>query len=105
MKRDKYWEIKITTTIDDSFLEVPRNSVCWIETDTENIDYFSGAILSDNYVTHISKGEFISKLDFLNFEILLKKDFSLNIPKNSKINININCNNNELKFKKTYDIN
>ena len=86
-------------------LEVPRNSVCWIETDTENIDYFSGAILSDNDVTHISKGEFISKLDFLNFEILLKKDFSLNIPKNSKINIDINCNNNELKFKKTYDIN
>ena len=25
-------------------LEVPRNSVCWIETDTKNIDYFLSLI-------------------------------------------------------------
>ena len=86
-------------------LEIPRNSVCWIETETEELDYFSGAILNDGNTTHITKGEFISSLDYLNFDITLKKDFALNTPDNASITININCNNDELKFKKTYDIN
>ena len=52
-----------------------------------------------------TKGEFISSLDYLNFDITLKKDFALNTPDNASITININCNNDELMFKKTYDIN
>ena len=86
-------------------LEIPRNSVCWIETETEELDYFSGAILNDGNTTHITKCEFISSLDYLNFDITLKKDFALNTPDNASITININCNNDELMFKKTYDIN
>ena len=86
-------------------LEIPRNSVCWIETETEELEYFSGAILNDGNTTHITKGELISSLDYLNFDITLKKDFALNTPDNASITININCNNDELMFKKTYDIN
>ena len=36
-------------------IEIPRNSVCWIETETEELEYFSGAILNDGNTTHITK--------------------------------------------------
>ena len=32
-------------------IEIPRNSVCWIETETEELEYFSGAILNDGNTT------------------------------------------------------
>ena len=89
----------------DVSVKVKRNSVCWVEAIPENLDYFSGAIIADQTTAHIGKGEFINKLDYLNFTILLKKDYSLNPPANSKISINIDCNNGEYLFKNNYDIN
>tara|TARA_B110000014_G_scaffold219382_1_gene174887 strand:+ start:60 stop:455 length:396 start_codon:yes stop_codon:yes gene_type:complete len=88
----------------DVSVKVQRNSVCWVETVPENLDYFSGAIISDQTTAHIGKGEFINRLDYLNFSMVLKKDYSLNSTENSKITINIDCNNGELLFKNTYDI-
>lgn len=89
----------------DVSVEVKRNSVCWVETIPENLEYFSGAIIADQTTAHIGKGEFINKLDYLNFSIVLKKEYSLNATENSKISINIDCNNGEFLFKNTYEIN
>ena len=91
-------------TIYDVSVKVKRNSVCWVETIPENLDYFSGAIIADQTTAHIGKGEFINRLDYLNFSIVLKKDYSLNPPDNSKISINIDCNNGEYLFKNNYEI-
>ena len=85
-------------------VKVPRYSACWIITETQNLDYFSGAIISNDNTAHIGKGEFISTLDYLNFELIIKKDFALNIPEQSTISIDINCNNDQFMFKKTYNI-
>ena len=85
-------------------VKVPRYSACWIITETQNLDYFSGAIISNDSTAHIGKGEFISTLDYLNFELIIKKDFALNIPEQSTISIDINCNNDQFMFKKTYNI-
>jgi hypothetical protein len=101
-------ELKETLSWDkvyDVSVEVKRNSVCWVETIPENLEYFSGAVIADQTTAHIGKGEFINKLDYLNFSIVLKKEFSLNAPENSKISINIDCNNGEFLFKNTYEIN
>ena len=92
-------------TVYEVSVKVKRNSVCWVETVPENLDYFSGAIIADQTTAHIGKGEFINLLDYLNFSIVLKKDYSLNPPENSKISINIDCNNGEYLFKNTYEIN
>ena len=94
------WDTTYTVSV-----KVPRNSVCWITTETENIGYYSGAVISDNKTTHIGKGEFITTLDYLNFDLILNKDFSLNTPEISQVSIDIDCNNGEFVFKKTYDIN
>ena len=91
-------------TIYDVSVKVKRNSVCWVETIPENLDYFSGAIIADQTTAHIGKGEFINRLDYLNFSIMLKKDFSLNPPEVSKISIDIDCNNGEYLFKNSYEI-
>jgi len=101
-------ELKETLSWDkvyDVSVEVKRNSVCWVETIPENLEYFSGAVIADQTTAHIGKGEFINKLDYLNFSLVLKKEFSLNAPENSKISINIDCNNGEFLFKNTYEIN
>jgi|TARA_B110000263_G_scaffold214125_1_gene198442 hypothetical protein len=94
-----YWDKTYTVSV-----KVPRYSACWVITETENLDYFSGAILSNNNTTHIGKGEFISTLDYLNFNLILKKDFALNLPLKSTMIIDINCNNDQFMFKKTYNI-
>ena len=94
-----YWDEIYTVSV-----KVPRYSACWIVTETENLDYFSGAIISNDTTAHIGKGEFISTLDYLNFDLILKKEFALNLPDKSKITIDINCNNDQFMFKKTYDI-
>lgn len=101
-------EIKETLnwdTLYDVSVKVKRNSVCWVETVPENLEYFSGAIIADQTTAHIGQGEFINRLDYLNFSIVLKKDYSLNSTPDSKISININCNNGEYLFENTYDIN
>ena len=101
-------EIKETLnwdTLCDVSVKVKRNSVCWVETVPENLEYFSGAIIADQTTAHIGQGEFINRLDYLNFSIVLKKDYSLNSTPDSKISININCNNGEYLFENTYDIN
>ncbi|MBL07236.1 MAG: hypothetical protein CL773_05235 [Chloroflexi bacterium] len=92
-------------TLYDVSVKVNRNSVCWVETIPENLEYFSGAIIADQTTAHIGKGEFINRLDYLNFSIVLKKDYSLTSTVDSKISINIDCNNGEYLFKNTYDIN
>ena len=101
-------EIKETLnwdTLYDVSVKVKRNSVCWVETVPENLEYFSGAIIADQTTAHIGQGEFINRLDYLNFSIVLKKDYSLNSTPDSKISINIDCNNGEYLFENTYDIN
>ena len=101
-------EIKETLnwdTLCDVSVKVKRNSVCWVETVPENLEYFSGAIIADQTTAHIGQGEFINRLDYLNFSIVLKKDYSLNSTPDSKISINIDCNNGEYLFENTYDIN
>ena len=101
-------EIKETLNWDilyDVSVKVKRNSVCWVETVPENLEYFSGAIIADQTTAHIGQGEFINRLDYLNFSIVLKKDYSLNSTPDSKISINIDCNNGEYLFENTYDIN
>ena len=101
-------EIKETLnwdTLYDVSVKVKGNSVCWVETVPENLEYFSGAIIADQTTAHIGQGEFINRLDYLNFSIVLKKDYSLNSTPDSKISININCNNGEYLFENTYDIN
>ncbi|MQF93808.1 MAG: hypothetical protein FI730_05045 [SAR202 cluster bacterium] len=101
-------EIKETLnwdTLYDVSVKVKRNSVCWVETVPENLEYFSGAIIADQTTAHIGQGEFINRLDYLNFSIVLKKDYSLNSTSDSKISINIDCNNGEYLFENTYDIN
>ena len=92
-------------TLYDVSVEVKINSVCWVETVPENLEYFSGAIIADQTTAHIGQGEFINRLDYLNFSIVLKKDYSLNSTPDSKISINIDCNNGEYLFENTYDIN
>ena len=92
-------------TLYDVSVKVKRNSVCWVETVPENLEYFSGAIIADQTTAHIGQGEFINRLDYLNFSIVLKKDYSLNSTPDSKISINIDCNNGEYLFENTYDIN
>lgn len=101
-------EIKETLnwdTLYDVSVKVKRNSVCWVETVPENLEYFSGAIIADQTTAHIGQGEFINRLDYLNFSIVLKKDYSLNSTPDSKISINIDCNNGEYLFENSYDIN
>ena len=101
-------EIKETLnwdTLYDVSVIVKRNSVCWVDTVPENLEYFSGAIIADQTTAHIGQGEFINRLDYLNFSIVLKKDYSLNSTPDSKISINIDCNNGEYLFENTYDIN
>ena len=59
-------ELKETLSWDkvyDVSVEVKRNSVCWVETIPENLEYFSGAVIADQTTAHIGKGEFINKLD------------------------------------------
>ena len=57
-------EIKETLnwdTLYDVSVKVKRNSVCWVDTVPENLEYFSGAIIADQTTAHIGQGEFINR--------------------------------------------
>ena len=100
-------EIKETLnwdTLYDVSVKVKRNSVCWVETVPENLEYFSGAIIADQTTAHIGQGEFINRLDYLNFSIVLKKDYSLNSTPDSKISINIAVSYTHLTLPTIYSV-
>ena len=93
------WDIPFTISV-----KVPNYSICWVTTEAKGIDYFSGAILSDSKTAHIGKGEFVSTLDYLNFNLTLNTKFSVDSKNLSDFIISIDCNNGEFLFTESYKV-